>query len=298
MSVAMQLQHPALQQEVELQLLSIAALLLAFAVVALLYLLGKMRRHHAEKEHQIAQLQLKQRELQLTEQAGKEFVANVSHEVHASLASIQSYAQLLLEEELDSEQRSRYAQTISEAAGQLSLLTRQLLLLSRLENESRAIAKRHYLLKQQLRQVLQLYEWQLANKHIMSTLIANDHSSIYGDQVLLLQVWSNLLSNAIKHTPPGGAITIEAVCTEEACTIHISDTGEGIADELMPHIFDRYYFNNNQEHKEDSSNTGLGLSIAQKIVQLHGGTIHISSEQNVGTKAVVALPLNIAAIID
>lgn len=291
MSVAMQLQHPALEQEVELQLLRTAAVLLLLAVAALLCLLGKMRRHHADKEHQITQLQLKQRELQLNEQVGKEFVANVSHEVHASLASIQSYAQLLLEEELDSEQRARYAQTISEAAGQLSALTRQLLLLSRLENESRAIAKRHYLLKQQLRQVLQLYEWQLANKHIMSALIANDQCSIYGDQVLLQQVWSNLLSNAIKHTPPGGAITIEAVCTEEACIIHLSDTGEGIADELMPHIFDRYYFKDNREHKEDSGSTGLGLSIAQKIVQLHGGTIHISSEQNVGTKAVVALPL-------
>ncbi|GIP15481.1 hypothetical protein J40TS1_11230 [Paenibacillus montaniterrae] len=291
MSVAMQLQHPALEQEVELQLLRTAAVLLLLAVAALLCLLGKMRRHHADKEHQITQLQLKQRELQLNEQVGKEFVANVSHEVHASLASIQSYAQLLLEEELDSEQRARYAQTISEAAGQLSALTRQLLLLSRLENESRAIAKRHYLLKQQLRQVLQLYEWQLANKHIMSALIANDQSSIYGDQVLLQQVWSNLLSNAIKHTPPGGAITIEAVCTVEACIVHLSDTGEGIADELMPHIFDRYYFKDNQEHKEDSGSTGLGLSIAQKIVQLHGGTIHISSEQNVGTKAVVALPL-------
>lgn len=291
MSVAMQLQHPALQQEVELQLLQTAALLLVLAAVALLCLLGKMRRRHADKEYQLAQLQLKQRELQLTEQAGKEYVANVSHEVHASLASIQSYAQLLLEEELDSEQRARYAQTISEAARQLSALTHQLLLLSRLENESRAIAKRHYLIKQQLRQLLQLYEWQLANKHIMSTLIANDQSSIYGDQVLLLQVWSNLLSNAIKHTPQGGAITIEAVCTEEACTVHISDTGGGIADELMPHIFDRYYFNDNREHKEDCGNTGLGLSIAQKIVQLHGGTIHVSSEQNVGTKAVVALPL-------
>jgi len=273
----------------ELYLLLAGIVLLLIVIIVLLILLNKSHRKNLELYRRVALLQQAQQQLQLSERSAKDFVANASHEIQSSLSTIQGFTEIMQQQDLAVQQRNYYTQMISEAMGQLSTLSNQLLLLSRLEHESKVLVKHQYSIKAQLLQALQLFEYQITNKYIMSTLKASEHSFIYGDQVLMLQVWSNLLSNAIKHTPEGGNITIEAICNEQQCTVTVSDTGEGIAEENIPHVFERFYWEKHKYNKETNSN-GLGLSIVKKIVDLHTGTIHLSSEVHKGTSVTVCLP--------
>lgn len=288
-SMLMPLRYTSVLLAVERPLLQAGAVLFLIGTVVLLRMLYQLRRKNSRLERLVAQLQLSQQQLQASERSAKESVANVSHEIHASLSAIQSFAGILQQQDLALQQRTHYAHIISEEAGQLSALSNQLLLLSRLENEEKVMVKRHYSIRAQLRQALQLYEYQMTDKSIMSALKASEQSLIYGDQVLMLQVWSNLLSNAIKHTPAEGKITVEASCNEQYCTVTVSDTGEGIVEETIPHIFERFYWKKRENSKEMNSN-GLGLSIVKKIVHLHDGTIHVSSEVGKGTSVTVCLP--------
>lgn len=273
----------------ELPFIVAGAALPLISAVILLIMLRKSNKKNAKLNQLLNELQQSQQELQSSEHSAKEFVANVSHEIHSSLFGIQSFANGLKQQDLTAEQRLHYAQMISEEVVQLSALSKQLLLLSRMENENQVIVKQQYLIKAQLRQALQLFEYQLTEKDIMSTLKANELSVISGDRVLMLQVWTNLLSNAIKYTPEGGSIIIEVSSNEQYCNVTVSDTGEGISEESIDYVFDRNYWKNRKADNAISSN-GLGLSIVKRIVQLHGGMIQLISQAGEGTKVTVQLP--------
>lgn len=283
------LRYPATWLASELSLIVAGAALPLIGAVVVLIMLRKSNEQNTNLNQLLNELQQSQQELQLSEHSAKEFVANVSHEIHSSLFGIQSFADGLKQQDLSFQQRLYYAQMISEEAVQLSALSKQLLLLSRMENENQVIVKQQYLIKAQLRQALQLFEYQLTEKDIMSTLKANELSVISGDQVLMLQVWTNLLSNAIKYTPEGGSINIEVSNNEQYCYVTVSDTGEGISEESIDYVFDRNYWKKRKADIAISSN-GLGLSIVKRIVQLHGGTIHLTSQGGEGTKVTVQLP--------
>jgi signal transduction histidine kinase len=100
---------------------------------------------------------------------------------------------------------------------------------------------------------------------------------------------SNLIENAVRHTPAGGTVGVEASCAEKGCTIAVTDTGDGMSTEEVGKIFRRFY-------RADSARTwrqggaGLGLSICQKIVEVHGGAIEVHSEKGKGTSFRVHLP--------
>lgn len=233
--------------------------------------------------------QVMSRELERVDKAQKEFVANVSHEIQSPLASIQGFADTLQSKELSEGERQRYAAIISEEARHLAALSRQLLLLSKLDNANDAVACRLYKLKPQLRQVVQLMEWQLTEKEIAVRIAVPEQLQAYGDEVLLLQVWTNLISNAVKHIPAGRSVTINAYCDDTACSVTVADTGDGIPDEQLPHIFDRFYRGDSARERASGS-TGLGLSIVRKIIRLHGGTITVYSQLGEGTSFIVVLP--------
>jgi|GEM_PF-1779335 len=294
MTSTMNYQSAAELLVVKLQFFQAASTLLTMMVIALLGLLVRSLRYRARLEQHIQLMRLEQQQLTLSEQAAKDYSANVSHEVQTSLASIQSFAEMLIEKNIANQQHCHYAEMIRAETMQLSALTDQLLFMSRLEHKHRAVTRRRYDVKNQLRRLLQLFEWQLTSKQIMGTIKAPDYAIIDADQVLMMQVWTNLLSNAIKHLEVGGVIVIEVSSDDEQCTVTISDTGEGIDEQHISQIFDRYYVG---EQREDVTNTGLGLSIAQKIVDFHNGTIYLSSQKAVGTVAIVTIPHEYASYV-
>jgi signal transduction histidine kinase len=111
------------------------------------------------------------------------------------------------------------------------------------------------------------------------------------DAVRLRQVLHNLLANALRHTPAGGTVTVASAATAAALTITIRDSGEGIAPEHLPHLFDRFY-RADRARARDTGGAGLGLAIVRAIVQAHGGTVTAhSAGMGQGSTFVVTLPL-------
>lgn len=229
------------------------------------------------------------RELERTNRARQEFVANVSHEIESPLTSIQGFAQALQDSTLPEDERLQYLNIIDQESHRLSLLSKQPLTLSSLDYDPNSIQKKSTDLRAQLRQVVQIMEWRLTEKQLAVRLNLAD-ISVLGDPNLLFQVWMNLLSNAIKYTPAEGSIMISAKLVEQNCIVSVSDTGEGISAEELPLIFDRFYkVDRARTHETHSS--GLGLAISQKIVEAHNGTIEVTSTLGEGTTFTVTLPL-------
>ncbi|AIQ18169.1 membrane protein [Paenibacillus sp. FSL H7-0357] len=228
-------------------------------------------------------------ELERTNRARQEFVANVSHEIESPLTSIQGFAHALKDSALPENQRLEYLSIIDGESRRLSMLSKQLLTLSSLDYDENALQKKSFDLRAQLRQVVQIMEWRLTEKELAVRLHVED-ITLQGDTNLLYQVWMNLLSNAIKYTPSGGTITLSAEATGGSCKVTVADTGEGISAAELPMIFDRFY-KVDKARTRDSNSSGLGLSIAKKIIETHGGTIEASSTVGTGTTFTVNLPL-------
>ncbi|MDR3308166.1 MAG: HAMP domain-containing histidine kinase [Coriobacteriales bacterium] len=237
------------------------------------------------------------RELGSMEGLRQEFISNVSHEIQSPLTSIAGYAALLKDDALAPEQRQRYLAVIEAESRRLSNLSDNLLKLSSLESREDPLAPTPYPLDKQLESIALMLEPQWAAKHI--DLEARlDHVTFTGDEALLSQLWINLLHNAIKFTPPNGAITLtlsqrEAVDKTDTPTpqtvFTITDTGIGIALEDQPHIFERFYKVDKARDRTLGGN-GLGLSLAKKIVELHGGYFEVESAPGKGTAFTVVLP--------
>ncbi|AOZ94833.1 hypothetical protein PNBC_03555 [Paenibacillus crassostreae] len=228
-------------------------------------------------------------ELERTNRSRQEFVANVSHEIESPLTSIQGFAHTLKEQSLSDEQQYRYLSIIEEESQRLSLLSKQLLTLSTLDYDDNPLQIIAFELRSQIRQVIQMMEWKLTEKNLALRLNLPADITIHGDANMLYQVWVNLISNAIKYTPEGGNILIAAKLEGGHCLITVSDSGEGIAEEELPMIFDRFYKVDLARTRETHS-TGLGLSIVQKIIQSHKGTIDVTSTVGEGTIFTITLP--------
>lgn len=228
------------------------------------------------------------RELERVDQARQQFVSNVSHEIQSPLTSIQGFAQLVADRDLPEQEREHYASIIEEESRHLSLLSKQLLLLSSLEQGHEDLTKVRFSLRDQFRQAVQVLQWQLEEKELLLRISVPESIQLYGNEVLLMQVWMNLLGNAVNHLPQGRSIEIRAEETNTQCVIHIRDTGDGIAAEHLPFLFDRFY-RVDRARERSSGRTGLGLAIVQKIIRIHDGTIEVSSSAE-GTVFTVTLP--------
>ncbi|RAP74215.1 sensor histidine kinase [Paenibacillus montanisoli] len=229
------------------------------------------------------------RELERVDQARQQFVANVSHEIQSPLTSIQGFANVLAKQELPKEERERYAAIIEAESRHLSMLGKQLLTLSSLDQGAEALNKKVFSLRNHIRQAVRVLQWQLQEKELLIKLSVPESVAIYGDEVLLMQVWMNLLGNAVNHIPPGSSIEVRAEQLPSHTTIFIEDTGEGIDPEHLPFLFDRFY-RVDRARERASGRTGLGLAIVKKIVQLHEGKIEVSSSPGTGTRFTLTLP--------
>lgn len=221
----------------------------------------------------------------------QDFVANVSHELQSPLTSIHGFAEALRSRDMTDEERERYVGIIQQESGRLSKLSENLLKLSSLDSQHHPYHPAAFRLDKQQRQLILAFEpaWQSKDLSIdldVEPLVVN------GDEDLLSGVWSNLLTNSIKFTPPGGSIAISLVQREELAVVTFSDSGIGVADEDRERIFERFY-KADASRNRNAGGSGLGLSIARKILDLHGGSIRLEPPQpdKLGACFVVTLPL-------
>lgn len=215
----------------------------------------------------------------------QDFINNVSHEIQSPLTSIKGFAALLQNDDLPFDERRRYAEIIEGESSRLSSLSDNLLKLSAFDGEKKPLNLKEYRLDKQLAQIILSLEPQWSAKSINLEVDLPKYT-ITADEDLLSQVWVNLLHNAIKFTPDGGGITVKL--SDGAVTI--TDSGTGIAESDLIHIFERFYKADRARDRALGGN-GLELSLVKKIVELHGFRITVESEINQGTRFTICLSL-------
>lgn len=232
------------------------------------------------------------RELNSIETLRSDFVVNVSHEFKTPIATIEGYATLLQDKTLSEEERTEYTTMILESVRQLSSLSGNILNLSKLESQEVVLEKNEYRLDEQIRQAILLLEKEWSSRNI-NMEVDLSYIDFVGDQALLMQVWMNLISNAIKFTPENGTVRVHSLITESntgqrRAIVEISDTGCGMSENTLKHIFDKFY---QGDTTRKSDGNGLGLSLTKKILDLTGSTIEATSQLEKGSTFVVSLPL-------
>lgn len=226
-------------------------------------------------------------ELSNIETLRTDFVTNVSHEFKTPLSAIEGYATLLQSNTLTEEKRNEYLEKVIINAQRLAGLTGNILMLSKLENETKIEAKSHFYLDEQLRQSVLTLEPAWSQKSI-NFEIDLDETPFFGCEKLLYQVWTNLISNAIKFSDDNGTIEISLTVNENDVCVIVSDNGVGINESNINHIFEKFY-QADKTHSGDGN--GLGLTLVQKIIELCGGKITVESEIGKGTSFFISLPI-------
>jgi signal transduction histidine kinase len=225
-----------------------------------------------------------------SQQALRDFVADVSHELRTPLTSIRGFAQAIQDGTAQSKEASaRAAAIIEEEARRMIRLVNNLLQLSRLESGQLEIKKELVDLLEVIQQCQEVFSIRAEEKQIFLVTDLEPLPQVYGDIDRLEQVFDNLLDNAIKHTPKGGTVTLQARhITAETVQVSVSDTGPGIPQEQLPHVFKRFYRGYGPGER---TGTGLGLAISHQIVLAHGGDIRVNSRAEQGAEFIVRLPV-------
>ncbi|WP_042349749.1 sensor histidine kinase [Bacillus massiliigorillae] len=229
------------------------------------------------------------KQLKQMEEMRQEFISNVSHEIQSPLTSIVGFAQAIQFNNLSIEERNHYLNIIETESRRLSKLSDNLLKLTSLESEHHPFEKKSYRLDQQLRTIILASEPNWTEKELELD-VSLDKVLICADEDLMSQVWTNLIHNSIKFTSEKGTLSIHLQQIDHYAVISISDTGIGISEKDQIHIFERFY-KADEARVRSKSGSGLGLSIVKRIIEMHEGTISVSSELGKGTTFIIQIPI-------
>ena len=226
------------------------------------------------------------KELGNTETLQTDFVSNVSHEFKTPINAIEGYASLLQDSQLTDAQKNAYIDKIIFNTRRLSDLVGNILLLSKVNNQTISLKASTFRLDEQVRQSILALESKWEKKEIEFD-IDLDEIEYTGYENLLSHVWLNLIDNAVKFSPQNGQIRIRLKQLDGSVTFSIWDNGLPIPEADIDRIFNKFYQGDNSHASEGN---GLGLALVRKIVAAAHGTINVTSSEDTGTEFVVALP--------
>lgn len=224
-------------------------------------------------------------ELASTEILQTDFVSNVSHEFKTPINAIEGYTTLLQGGENLDEDQKRYVQKILYNTRRLSDLVGNILLLSKIENQSIPTNRSRYSLDEQIRQSIVALEPAWEPKDIEFD-VDMDQVDFLGSENLMRHVWDNLIGNAIKFSPQCGLVRIRLRQQDERIFFTVEDQGPGISEEAQKHIFDKFY-QADSSHKEEGN--GLGLALVKRVLTLEGGSISAENIHGGGCRFTVTL---------
>jgi PAS domain S-box-containing protein len=220
-----------------------------------------------------------------------EFLANISHELRTPLSIIIAYSESLKDPALPEETRRQFNEVIIENGGNLLQLINNLLDLSKLEASGRALNMSLSHIHDVIKALWPAMQHKAAAKNITLWFTPDPRVPVtYLDNAQVVQVLSCLVQNAIKFTDCGGSAGVETVFTGKEIWVHVKDTGTGIPEDEVQHIFETFRQVDGSASRKWGG-LGIGLALAQHIVELHKGRLWVESEYGSGSTFTVALPL-------
>jgi heavy metal sensor kinase len=220
-----------------------------------------------------------------------QFTADASHELRTPLAIMQGEATLALNKERSQEEYRKSLEIISQETAHMSSIINKLLVLSRADSGKERLNARPVDLNRLLTEIASDIEVLCDEKSLHFSLELGDKITLQADEIKLRELFLNLLDNAVHYTAPGGSISLAMTRNENSVIISVSDTGIGIAEEHLPHIFKRFY-RVEKARAQNEGGAGLGLAICQGIAKLHGGIISVQSKLGTGSTFSVSLPIS------
>ena len=234
--------------------------------------------------------------LEETDKLRRDMIANISHDLRSPLASIRGYLETIVIkfDDMSRSELREYIETGLANTERLDRLVSELLELSKLDANQVEINPEQFSLTDLVLDIVQQYAPSAAAAGVeLSADCPEKESLAFGDIALVERAISNLIDNALKYTPDGGRVTVIPKWTNEFVELQVSDTGQGIDEADLPHIFDRFY-RVERSRGLDGGGAGLGLAITQKIVELHNSTLQVTSRLNSGTTFSFLLPASAA----
>ena len=238
------------------------------------------------------ELGLRAEQLQTNDHERRQLLADMCHELATPLTAIRGYVEVLLMDGVlfDASTRERYLRIMEQETHRMQRRIADLLDLARLEAGGGILTIQPVSVAQLFGDVIATHDSDCVKKRIaLSTAAEPGAETILGDPDRLEQVLQNLTANAIRHTPPDGRIELRAATRGASVHITVTDTGEGIPAEHLPHVFDRFY-KVSSAMADRAGGSGLGLSISKAITERHGGAISVTSRPG-ETMFEVRLPL-------
>jgi len=226
------------------------------------------------------------RPIQRSVEAQKKFSENASHELRTPIAVMKNDAEVLLRNPSPTKELIHATlRSNIEEMDRMSNMAEDLLLLARSKNHT-IPSTAHISLAETAKDIVEKMKPLAEKKDVAVIVSPSEFISIQGNKAGLERMIMNLLQNAIEHTPNGGSITLATSQDKSHAVLTITDTGSGIDEKDLPHIFERFY------KGDGGAGSGLGLSIVKEIVGQHKGSMSIQSVKGEGTKVTLCLPLS------
>ncbi|MBQ8927455.1 MAG: HAMP domain-containing histidine kinase [Oscillospiraceae bacterium] len=228
--------------------------------------------------------------IEQNETTRRNFVANVSHELRTPMTTIGGFADGILDGTIPPEQHRKYIGLIAEEIRRLRTLVNSMLNLTKFEAGEMELRLSNVDIAKLLIKTVLMFEKRISDKHVEVEGLEDVSLVIRADEDLMFQVLYNLIENAVKFVNEGGTISFSLRTEQKTAYIGIKNTGEGLADDELPRIFERFY-KTDTSRSQDKTGLGLGLSISRKIVHLHRGHIVVGSVKGEYTSFEVQLPI-------
>ena len=226
------------------------------------------------------------------EQARRELIADISHDLRTPLVAMRGYLELLVSRgaALAPEDRQRYAEIALRQSDHLASLIDDLFELAKLDWKGVTLEHEAFAIAELASDVIQKFALASAARKVRMAVVADAGlPPVDGDLRLMERALENLIGNALRHTPDEGAVEVRLGAAPDGVQVQVSDTGRGIPADELPFVFDRHY-RGVESRASGAAGAGLGLAIAKRVVELHGGSLRVESQPAKGTCFIFDLP--------